>query len=98
MNNNPEQPEDLFDWGAQQEKPSQEIKFASPDDGLGWECAQCELFGHTCPECSAKQKAEQSNIVPIEGHTPKPSDEISVAEAIAMMNEVIDRSSGEKAS
>lgn len=24
------------------------------DDGLGWECPQCELIGRTCPRCKSK--------------------------------------------
>ncbi len=100
MNNNeqPQQEEDLFDRGENHQTPKTEIKFASPDDGLGWECKQCELFGRTCPECSAKQKAEQSNIVPIQGHQPKSGEEIPLEEAIESMNEFRKKLSGGQAS
>lgn len=60
MNNNEQVPEgDLFKWGEQHSRTTAEIKFASPDDDLGWTCPQCELFGHLCPACAAKQKTEQ---------------------------------------
>jgi hypothetical protein len=51
---NSEQPEDLFDWAqshqSDQESEQQVPSFtkARPDDGLGWDCKQCELNNGWC--------------------------------------------------
>lgn len=89
MNNNSEQPEDLFVWA--EHSPSnispEAVTYASPDDGLGWNCPQCEIFGRDCPECAARNEAEQSKIIPITGYGSKSSDEAR-KEAIEILREI----------
>ncbi len=95
MNNNPENPEgELFQWAqkhASQETPEKtEIKYASPDDGLGW--------GDTREEIGYRQstKLPDKKVVPIQGHDPKPSDEIPVEEALEELNRIHQELFGDK--
>jgi hypothetical protein len=87
----PQQPDsepDLFKWANTHplEVPKGE------DDGLSWPCPQCELEGHLCRRCSAEKAAEElesaNRILQIEGHDPKPSDEIPLEEFINGLNEL----------
>lgn len=78
----PNSEEDLFKWAEEHVKPKK------VDDGLGWACPQCELYGRLCPNCSAKQIEEANTLVELTGHNRKPNDEIPLEEFIAGLNEL----------